>query len=125
MYTFEIEILNIGNGKLHKTILLVAGVALLAVWVEGLNMGYVMPSVKCEMNLTNNEQGLINGAGFVGVILSAHFWGFMSDTWGRQKVLRFALLYGFIFSAISSVSYNAVMLMITRLCVGLWYVIAP
>lgn len=114
----------IGNGKLHKTILLVAGLAVLAVGVEGLNVGYVMPSVKCEMNLTNNEQGLINGAGFVGVVLSAHFWGFLADTWGRQRVLRFALLCGFLFSAISSASYTAVMLLITRLCVGLWYVIA-
>lgn len=115
----KIKISYIGSGRLHVFVLLVSGIALLAVWVEGLNMGYVMPAVRCEMNLSHSEQGLINGAGFIGVIISAHFWGFMSDTWGRKKVLQFALLFGFVFSAISSFSYCATMLAVSRFFVGL------
>lgn len=82
-------------------------------------MALAMPAIKCEITVTHREQGLINGAGFIGVILSSHIWGFMADTWGRHKVLRLALLLTFVFSAMSSVANSVLMLLLTRLCVGL------
>lgn len=83
-------------------------------------MAFVLPAAKCDIEMTTTEQGLINAIGFIGVVLTSHFWGFMSDTWGRLKVLKFSLLSGFIFSIISSFSVSSLMLLFTRLIVGMW-----
>lgn len=81
-------------------------------------MAFVLPLAKCELNISNMEQGAINAIAFAGVVLTSHFWGFLSDTWGRKKVLQLALGGGFIFSAISSFSVTSLMLLITRFLVG-------
>lgn len=100
-------------------LLVSAGAAILGMVTEGLNMGFVLPVARCELNISTTEQGLINAIAFIGVVLSSHFWGFMADTWGRQKVLRTSLATGFLFSVVSSFSTTSLMLMITRLLVGL------
>lgn len=84
-------------------------------------MAFVLPDAKCEMQLSNSEQGLINAVAFIGVVISSHFWGFITDTWGRRKVLQTALSTSFVFSVLSSVSTSSTMLLVLRLGVGLWY----
>lgn len=91
----------------------------MTVIVEGLNMAFVLPLAKCDLNISTSEQGLINAVGFIGIMLTSHFWGFLADTWGRQKVLRTALLLTFIACAVSSFSYTSTMLLWTRFIVGL------
>lgn len=103
----------------HIILLLSSGFALLGAVLEGINMAMALPTAKCDLNLTTSEQGFINSVTFLGIVLTSHFWGFMADTWGRRKVLRFALGSGFVFSAVSSVSVNSAMLIVTRLLVGL------
>lgn len=108
-----------GNGKLQQIVLWTTGFALLGVMIEGLNMAFVLPLAKCELDLSNAEQGAINAVTFIGVVLTSHFWGFLADTWGRRKVLIVSLGSGFIFSAISSFSVSSTMLLVARLFVGL------
>lgn len=93
---------------------------MLVVYVEGFNMSYVLPAVRLDIPMSSVEQGIINAAGFVGIILTSHFWGFMADTWGRQKVLQLSLGIGFIFSLVSSFCNSIILLIVTRFCVGLW-----
>lgn len=83
-------------------------------------MAYVLPSAKCELELTTAEQGFTYAVGTFGFALSSHFWGFLADTWGRQKVLKCSLILCAISSAISSLSVTSWMLMLSRFCVGLW-----
>lgn len=82
-------------------------------------MAFVLPLAKCELNMSNAEQGAINAVTFIGVVLTSHFWGFLADTWGRRKVLIVSLGSGFVFSAISSFSVSSTMMLVTRLFVGL------
>lgn len=119
LHSFEEAIALTGNGKLHFIILLVSGSSLMSVIIEGLNMAFVLPLAKCDLNISTGEQGLINAVGFIGILLTSHLWGFLSDTWGRQKVLRTALLLTFITCAASSLSYTSTMLLLTRFAVGL------
>lgn len=120
MSTYEEALTHLGNGKMHYLMLLVCGFSLMSVVVEGLNMAFVLPAAKFDLHITTAEQGLINGIGFFGVIVSSHFWGFLSDTWGRQKVLRTASASAFLCSLLSSMSYTSLMLLITRFFVGYW-----
>lgn len=88
--------------------------------MEGHCMAYVLPAAKCELEMSTAEQGFLKSIGLLGVMLASHFWGFLADTWGRQKVLRTALLFAFVMSLASSLSFNRYMLMITRFGSGLW-----
>lgn len=86
-----------GNGRFHFILLIAAGCSLLGisnqlhikdkctdsllyfkgVVMESLNMAIVLPAAKCDIEITTTEQGLINAVGFIGVVLTSHFWGFM------------------------------------------------
>lgn len=119
-HTFEEAIALTGNGGLfHWRLLGAVGFGVMGVVAEGMSMGFVLPVAKCELQISNVEQGMINAVAFVGVVLTSHLWGFFADTWGRVKVLRLSLLLGFVCSAMSSLSTSSTMLMITRFMVGL------
>ncbi|KAJ6637859.1 Synaptic vesicle glycoprotein 2B, partial [Pseudolycoriella hygida] len=117
-YTFEEAIKVTGHGKFHYFVLCTTGVSLAALVGELIGIGYSGPSAKCDMKFTTSQQGILNSVAFLGFVCSSHLWGFMSDTWGRQKSLRLSLLCTFIFSALSSVSITIAMLITTRFFVG-------
>lgn len=119
VHTFEEAVSLTGTGKFHWILLVTVGVGVLGVGSEGMSMGFVLPVAKCELHFGNVEQGMINAVAFVGVVLTSHFWGFMADTWGRVKVLRFSLIAGFLCSILSSFSTTTLMLLLTRFMVGL------
>lgn len=113
------DVLNaIGLGRFQFFLLFVCGFSLMSVNIEALNMAFVLPFAKCELGFSKDQQGIGNAIGFVGLILSAHLWGFLSDTWGRQKVLRSSLGLTILVSIISSFSVNFWMLIIFRFLTG-------
>lgn len=91
----------------------------MGVVVENVNIGFVLPYVRCDMKISTTEQGFLNSVGYIGIVLSSHFWGFLADTWGRRNVLRIALSGCFLCAILSAFSINIAMLIITRLFVGL------
>lgn len=115
-------LLNIGHGKFHYLALVATGISLIALVAELIGIGYSAPSAKCDMNFTTSQQGVLNSIAFLGFVCSSHFFGFLSDTWGRHKSLRLALIGTFTFSALSSISISISMLIVTRFFVGFWYI---
>lgn len=109
----------IGNGTFQKRIFALFGASIMIVLIEGLNMSFVLPAAKCDLKITNAEQGFINSIGYIGIVVSSHFWGFLADTWGRKKVLQLSFFLTFLFAALSSLSYSSLMLLVTRFIVGL------
>lgn len=92
----------------------------MGVVVENVNIGFVLPYARCDLQFTSAEQGALNAVGYVGIVVSSHFWGFLADTWGRRKVLRMALLGSFTCAVLSAFSVSVIMLITTRLFVGIW-----
>lgn len=95
----------------------------MATIVETLNIGFVIPLIEmeCELSLTLSQKGLLNSAAFVGVVISSFLWGFLAD-WrhgGRRKIMHFCTGIAFIFSFISSFSVHVWMLIIAKFFVGL------
>lgn len=112
---------SIGNGKYQKRILLLFAGSLMANVMEYINMGHILPAAKCDLNITNAQQGFIISTSYIGSLLTIYFWGLLADTWGRKKVLHLAYSLCCIFSIISSLSYSSTMLIICRVFVGLRY----
>lgn len=109
---------QIGVGRYQIFLLFVCGLSLMTVNIEALNMAFVLPLANCELAFSKFAHGITGAVGFLGLILSAHIWGFLSDTWGRQKVLRVSLGVTMLFSLISSFSVNIVMLAVFRFLTG-------
>lgn len=109
---------TVGNGKFQYIILAVAGTAAICVVIENQCTAYVLPMAKCDLMISASEQGFINSVTLVGVILSSHFWGFMTDTWGRIRTLRLTLLLCCLASVASSFAFTSWMMIVSRLLVG-------
>lgn len=41
----------------------------MCVVVENVNIGFVLPYVRCEMNISTTEQGFLNSVGYIGIVL--------------------------------------------------------
>lgn len=86
--------------------------------LENVSFSYILPYAKCDLNLTIAEQGVLTSVSFLGIVSTSYFWGFLADTWGRQKVLSVAALCGFTFSFMSGLATNTTILIILRFMAG-------
>lgn len=118
VYTLNKALELTKSGKFHLLILAVSGLCLFGAVGETFGVSLVLSAAECELNLTLADKGLINASGFLGMVFSAYFWGFLSDTWGRYKVMRFCLMSSFVCTVISSFSVNAEMLIVLRFLAG-------
>nr|XP_029711049.1 synaptic vesicle glycoprotein 2A-like isoform X3 [Aedes albopictus] len=119
-YSYNEALELIGNGKFQTFLLFVCGFCLMSVINETLNMGFIISAAECDLHLTFSDKGMLNGAAFCGVVISSHFWGFLSDTWGRRKVILLATSVSLAFSVLSSFAVHVWMLIITRFLVGVF-----
>lgn len=106
------------HGKFNIFIIFAGGFSLFGMGMENMNVSMVMPYAKCDLHLTSVEQGLLNSAGFMGIVISSHFWGFLADTWGRRKVLQTSLLFGIVFAVISAFASTVNWMLLCRFLVG-------
>lgn len=77
-----------------------------------------MPQIRCDLNLSTAEQGLLSSISYLGIVSSSHIWGFLADTWGRQKVLRLTTFGGFVTCFASAFAWNTWSLIFLRFVGG-------
>ncbi|XP_055383166.1 synaptic vesicle glycoprotein 2C-like isoform X2 [Condylostylus longicornis] len=85
---------------------------------ETMGVSIILVSVKCDLNLTLQEQGYLASAGFLGVVFSAHTMGLLSDTCGRNKTLKYSVFLASICSFLSVFANTIWTLIIIRFLVG-------
>lgn len=61
-------LLLLGLGRFHWLLLITCGLCLMSTIVETLNIGFVIPLIEmeCELSLTLSQKGILNSAAFVG-----------------------------------------------------------
>lgn len=117
-HTFEEAITLTGVGRFHYKLLLICGLCFMGVMVEIMGVSLIMNQMKCDLQPTLNQQGILASAGFLGVVLSSHAMGFLADTWGRATTLRYALCISSVCSIVSAFSVNIWMLIVFRFLTG-------
>ncbi|XP_016967732.1 synaptic vesicle glycoprotein 2A [Drosophila biarmipes] len=117
-HTFEEAITLTGVGRFHLELLLICGLCFMAVMVEIMGVSLIMNQMKCDLQPTLDQQGILASAGFLGVVLSSHAMGFLADTWGRATTLRYALCLSSVCSIVSGFSVNIWMLIVFRFLTG-------
>lgn len=105
-------------GKFNYFLIIIAGLVLANVLLETASIGFILPISQCDLQLTNQDKGILSAIGFLGIILSSHLWGFLADTKGRRKVILPTLLMAFVFTVLSSFSHTFWVLVLLRLING-------
>ncbi|XP_067638677.1 synaptic vesicle glycoprotein 2A-like isoform X3 [Eurosta solidaginis] len=107
-----------GFGKFNYFLIFISGMVLANVLLETAAMGFILPIAQCDLNLTNQDKGILSAISFAGIITSSHLWGFLADTKGRRRVIRPTLLIAFIVTVFSSFSHTFWVMVLLRFMNG-------
>jgi MFS transporter, putative metabolite:H+ symporter len=106
-------------GSFHLKLVILAG----SCWVwaaYGITIvGFILPTLKTEWNISANAQGILASAGMVGMLIGSISAGIMADRFGRRSTLTWIMFYLGIMFLISGLSVNYLMLFILRLFTGI------
>lgn len=117
---FEDALEKCGFGKLNYILILVSGGLMASAFIELTAVNIILPIAQCDLNLTSSDKGTLGAIGYVGVILSSHLWGFLSDTKGRKKSLVPSLVFAFISTFFSTFTNNFWVFALFRFLNGFW-----
>jgi MFS transporter, VNT family, synaptic vesicle glycoprotein 2 len=99
---FDEAIKKCGFGKFNYILIVLCGSLMGCGFIELSSVTFVMPVAECDLQLSMSDKGILSAIGYVGVILSSHLWGFLSDTKGRRQTLIGSLLIASVFTFVSS-----------------------
>jgi MFS family permease len=117
-FEFEEAIKKCGFGKFNYILITLAGGLMACAFVELTSVNFILPVAECDLNLSTSDKGILSAIGYVGVILSSHLWGFLSDTKGRRKTLIVSLLIAFAATVVASFVNNFLLLVLLRFVNG-------
>lgn len=107
-----------GFGKFNYILIVLSGIIITATSFETLGISYVFPVADCDLKLTTANKGVLSGISSVGIIISAHIWGFLSDSCGRKSVIVPTLILSFIATVLSSLATSYTALVFFRFLAG-------
>ncbi|XP_037039784.1 synaptic vesicle glycoprotein 2B-like [Bradysia coprophila] len=108
-----------GFGKFNWILIILSGAVLSAVFLETVTtINFILPVAQCDLQMTNQDKGLLSAIGFVGIIVSSHLWGFLADTRGRKKVIVTSLFIAFFTTIISTFTQSYWLLVVLRFLNG-------
>ncbi|XP_078036354.1 synaptic vesicle glycoprotein 2B isoform X2 [Augochlora pura] len=115
---FEEAIINSGYGKFNYLLLLAMLPASFSSIFSSSAISYVLPSAQCDLGLTMFDKGLLNSMTFAGMISTSFFWGFMTDTYGRKKIMFYGYMVTGVLSLASCFSHKSWLLIFFKFLDG-------
>lgn len=119
-YSLDDAIEKAKFGKFNYFMIILFALILVSGFLEVNSISMILSIAQCELDLSSSHKGFLGAVGYIGIIVSSHFWGFMADTRGRKKVLIPALIYSFLFTIISTFSTSFWFLAVSRFFNGFW-----
>lgn len=116
--TLENALAATGFGKFNYALIILTGAVLGSVFLETVSINFILPVAQCDFNMTTENKGLLSGVGFMGIIVSSHFWGFLADTRGRKLVMVPTLIAAFAITLVSSLTKSFWLLVFLRFLNG-------
>lgn len=96
-----------------------SGLGLMALLLDTMGVSMTIPASTCELELNTFRKGLLNSISFLGIALTAHLWGFLADTMGRNKSIRYSLIGSILFTGIAAFVPNFWIVIVLRLLSGM------
>ncbi|KZS14128.1 Synaptic vesicle 2-related protein [Daphnia magna] len=117
-FTVDQAVNATGFGRFQVKLSLITGLSWMADSMEMMILSIISPALKCDWRLPDWKQALITTGVFLGMMMSAVFWGQLSDKYGRKKALALSAVLLSIFGLLSSFSPTFFWILLLRLLVG-------
>jgi len=101
-----------GDGLYLYLVSFVAGLVLFSTLNSILAMSYVVPVAESDLSLTPFTRGLLTSMSFTGMIFSSHLFGFLSDWYGRRRIVLICSFLSAVVCILASLCPEAVSLSI-------------
>lgn len=98
--------------------MLIGGTTLGAVFLELCGLSMIVPIFHSDLELSDQQKGILGGAAFFGIICSSHLWGYFADTTGRKCVIQPTLMIAFALSVLSTFTNNFYVIVTLRFLNG-------
>ncbi|XP_049832121.1 synaptic vesicle glycoprotein 2A-like [Schistocerca gregaria] len=89
---FETAASLTGFGLYNYLILVTSLVSSLSHQFGASSSSYLLPAAQCDLEMKLSDKGLLNSISFAGMVATSFLWGFLSDMYGRRKLLVIAYL---------------------------------
>ncbi|VEN33963.1 unnamed protein product [Callosobruchus maculatus] len=116
--TFEEAVEESGFGKFNLLLLLVLFFPCLSQVLETVNISYVLPIAQCDLGISLEDKGIIISISFIGMVISGFFWGVLSDSFGRKKVLVYGYLLNACFAMLGAFATSTTLIIISKFLGG-------
>ncbi|EDW44839.1 GM15418 [Drosophila sechellia] len=87
MEHFDAVMEDIGFGRVHLFATLTLGLLQMLTIQETMGMGIIGPAAVCDLRMNEAQLASLTAAGFMGIICSSYFWGYITDKKGRRWTL--------------------------------------
>ncbi|CAH1398432.1 unnamed protein product [Nezara viridula] len=85
----EVALDTAGSGLYTWYVVITSGLIGFAAVLSIQGMAFAMPLAGCELELSYTTRGIMTSMGFNGMLVSAQFFGFLADNFGRKRVMMF------------------------------------
>ena len=106
-------------GKFHLALILLSGSCWALVAYGITIIGFLLPSLRLEWQISSGILGVIAGAGLLGMFIGSIIGGALADRFGRRGTLVWALFISGVFFLVSSTAWNFASLLVLRLLTGM------
>ncbi|XP_077425814.1 synaptic vesicle glycoprotein 2C [Vanacampus margaritifer] len=99
--TYEEAVEVAGFGLFHWLLLLVCGWANASDAVEIVCVSFLLPTARCDLQLSSSDMGLLTASIFLGMMAGGYVWGYLADQRGRCSVLVVSLSVNGLFGGLA------------------------
>ncbi|CAG0915694.1 unnamed protein product [Notodromas monacha] len=117
-FTVEQAVNALGFGKFQIRLSFITGLCWMADSMEMMILSILAPALHCEWGLSQWRQAFMTTMVFMGMMISAPFWGNFSDKYGRKMGLLIAAWLLFYYGILSSTAPTYIWLILLRSLVG-------
>ncbi|XP_050214587.1 organic cation/carnitine transporter 7-like [Mercurialis annua] len=125
VYTVDEALSAVGFGKFQFFVLLYAGLGWTCDAMEVMLLSAIGPAVQRQWGLSSGEESVITSMVFVGMMIGAYLWGFVSDKFGRRRGFLVIAIINSGGGLLSAFAPNYITLIICRCVVGVGLGSAP
>uniref|UniRef100_A0A3Q4HQ47 Synaptic vesicle glycoprotein 2 n=1 Tax=Neolamprologus brichardi TaxID=32507 RepID=A0A3Q4HQ47_NEOBR len=100
--TYE-EAVERAFGLFHWLLLVVCGWANASDAVEILCVSFLLPTARCDLQLSSSDMGLLTASIFL-MMVGGYMWGYLADQKGRRRVLIVSLTVNGLFGGLASLA---------------------
>jgi len=117
--SYDQAIDQIGYGRFQRKLMWICGLGWAADAMEVLLIAFALPAISQEWDLSNSQKGLLGTAIFLGMLIGAWGWGWLSDRIGRKTGFISTVAIDSVFGLLSAFSPSFAWLIILRTITGI------